>query len=875
MNNGQNNQQPEPVNIKRDRGISPLWILPLLALVLAGWLVFKAVNEAGQRIKIHFNDAAGLTAGRTTIRYQGLEVGIVRDVSLSDDLQSIYAEADIYPEAVQVLKEGTRFWLVKPKASITGISGLDALVSGNYIALQPGEGKAAYEFSALDNQPSDTPLGQGLKIQLRAPNLGSVSIGSQVLYKKIPVGEVYNYTLSNNRKRVLIDILIKPQFAELVTNKSRFWNVSGMSANVGFNGIDVQFESLSAMIGGAIAFDSPDEGIAIEPNHLFRLYPDLNTAGRGIAITIDLPDGNDISTTGAPIIYRGLEIGQISALRLDEERQKIVAHAAIEPSMSDLLTTGSRMLLEEAEVSLTGVKNIGNLLRGNYLTLIPGEGEKARQFKAITQDELQEQQPGVANFSLYADSSHGIERGTKLKHRGIEVGRIKKVQLEGKRVRFDVIVMPEHTALVRSASRFYLDGGIQASLSSKGLDVNVPPADQLISQNISFTSAGSTKIQKSYPLYKNQQLARLAAESLHGTAKLTLFADELPPVSEGSPILYRNLQVGEVKSYALSRDGVTISIAIDNKYRHLIKPDTVFWNRSGVEVEAGLDGVNIKADPISTLIKGGIAFDELAGVSNKAGKRYKLYPSLKDAKGFGLLITMTADNAKAISVNSDIRYQGVNVGKVIETTPDFTAGNVKITARLFPKYAELLAKSNSYFWVVTPKISLTGAKNLDTLLSSYIAVAPGDGHYSQTFELGTAEIAKSGLTVILESEERGSINEGTPLLYRDIQVGQVVKVSLGELADRVILEAQVEEEYSHLVRTDTVFWNVSGLDVTIGLTGASVQSGTVDSLIRGGIAFATPEKQPLSSIAKPETHFLLNKQAKPEWKTWRTAIPRH
>ena len=173
-----------------------------------------------------------------------------RDVSLSDDLQSIYAEADIYPEAVQVLKEGTRFWLVKPKASITGISGLDALVSGNYIALQPGEGKTAYEFKALDTQPSDTPLGQGLKIQLRAPNLGSVSIGSQVLYKKIPVGEVYNYTLSNNRKRVLIDILIKPQFAELVTNKSRFWNVSGMSANVGFNGIDVQFESLSAMIGG-------------------------------------------------------------------------------------------------------------------------------------------------------------------------------------------------------------------------------------------------------------------------------------------------------------------------------------------------------------------------------------------------------------------------------------------------------------------------------------------------------------------------------------------------------------------------------------------------------------------------------------------------
>ncbi|MCW8330921.1 MlaD family protein [Photobacterium sp. SDRW27] len=875
MNNGLNNRQPEPVDIKRDRGISPLWILPLLALTLAGWLVYKAVNETGERIKIHFSDAAGLTAGRTTIRYQGLEVGIVREVSLSEDLQSIYAEADIYPEAVQTLKEGTRFWLVKPKASITGISGLDALVSGNYIALQPGAGKAAFEFAALDTQPSDIPLGQGLKIQLRSPNLASVSIGSQVMYKKIPVGEVYNYTLSNDKKRVLIDILIKPQYAELVTNKSRFWNVSGMSANVGFNGIDVQFESLSAMIGGAIAFDSPDEGLAIEDNHLFRLYPDLNTAGRGIAITIDLPDDNNINTSGAPIIFRGLKIGQISDLRLDKERQKIIAHAAIEPSMSDLLTTGSRMLLEEAELSLTGVKNIGNLIRGNFLTLIPGEGETTRQFKAITEDELQEQLPGVATFSLYADSSHGIKRGTKLKHLGLEVGRVKRVAFEDNKVRFDVIVKPEHTSLVRSASRFYLDGGIQANISSRGIDVNVPPADQLISQSISFTSTGSSKIQKSYPLYENLQLAKLAADSAKGLARFTLFADELPPVSEGSPILYRNLQVGEVRNYALTRDGVTISITISNKYRHLIKPNTVFWNRSGVEVEAGLGGVKVKADPISTLIKGGIAFDELEGVTNKVGNRYKLYSSLNEAKDFGLLITMTADNAKAISTNSDIRYQGVNVGKVIETIPDFNAGNIKVKARLFPKYAELLAKSNSYFWVVTPQISISGAKNLDTLLSSYIAVTPGDGHYSQTFELGTSELVKSGLTVILESEDRNSISQGTPLLYRDIQVGQVVNVALGELADRVIVEAQVEQEYSHLVRTDTVFWNVSGIDVTIGLTGASVQSGTVDSLIRGGIAFATPEEQPLSPKAKPETHYLLHQQAKPQWRTWRTAIPRH
>lgn len=139
MNNEPNNEQPQHVSIRRDRGLSPLWLLPLLAIIVAGWLLYKAVNEGGERIQIHFNDAVGLVAGRTTIRYQGLEVGIVRDVTLSKDLKSIYVSADIYPEAVKTLRTHTQFWLVKPKASITGISGLDALVSGNYIALQPAQ----------------------------------------------------------------------------------------------------------------------------------------------------------------------------------------------------------------------------------------------------------------------------------------------------------------------------------------------------------------------------------------------------------------------------------------------------------------------------------------------------------------------------------------------------------------------------------------------------------------------------------------------------------------------------------------------------------------------------------------------------------------
>ncbi len=152
-NTTQTSYTPE---IRKRRGISPLWILPIVTMILAGWLVFKAVHDAGVRIQIHFENAQGLIAGRTTIRYQGLEVGMVRDIKLSEGLDSIYVEADIYPEATKLLSNQTRFWMVKPTASLSGVSGLDALVSGNYIAIQPGsthQEDYPTQYQALDSAP--------------------------------------------------------------------------------------------------------------------------------------------------------------------------------------------------------------------------------------------------------------------------------------------------------------------------------------------------------------------------------------------------------------------------------------------------------------------------------------------------------------------------------------------------------------------------------------------------------------------------------------------------------------------------------------------------------------------------------------------------
>ncbi|MBY7882081.1 MCE family protein [Vibrio fluvialis] len=877
MSNEPTKQKAYSPDVRRNKGISPLWILPILTMILAGWLVVKAIHDAGDRIQIYFSDAQGLVAGRTTIRYQGLEVGMVRDIKLSSDLNSIYVEADVYPEATRLLSADTRFWLVKPTASLSGVSGLDALVSGNYIAIQPGsniDGQSDHpdEYHALDSAPSDLLANSGLTISLKASDLGGISIGSQIVYKKIPIGEVYSYQLDESAKSVIIQASIKNEYRHIITSESRFWNVSGVGTTVGFDGIDVRLESLSALIGGSIAVDSPDGGEPVEQNTQFRLYRDLKTAGRGIPVKIDLPDNNNINPSGAPIIYRGIEIGQITNLQLNND--KIVASAAVQPAFSDLLNSGSHFVLEEAKVSLTGVENLANLVKGNFLTLVPGEGDRARHFTAVRKAEFSQEQSRSVALKLIAESSFGLEKDAQILYRGVAVGSVTAVKLAADKVEFDVLIDKQYASLVRSQSRFYVTGSASAALTESGLSVSIPPAKQLLTGSISFVSEGSEKTQQSYRLYQNQSLAEIAKYNQSGSQTLQLFAPELPPVNAGSPLLYRNLKVGTVSSFKLTQSGVVIEAKIENQYKHLITSQTVFWSRSGVEVNASLSGVSIKAAPLQTLIQGGIEFDNINGVENKQGELWKLYPDYQQAQKYGEEIMLVAQGNTGITVGTPIKYNGVQVGEITNVLPDFSSPQVRFKARIQPTYAPYITKAGSVFWLAEAKVGLKGVSNLQNLISKAIEVKPGSGKATKQFTLSAMPYQAKGITFSLQSETRGSIDVGTPVLYRDIEVGRVTDVRLGNFADRVISTIEIESKYAYLVRENSLFWNTSGLDVSIGLSGANVKAGTLDSIVRGGITFATPEQKQLTAAAKAGQSFYLYPTPQEEWKKWRTAIPK-
>ena len=162
--------------IKTKRRISSFWLLPVIALLIAAWLIWTSFDDRGSTITIDFQSANGIVPGRTPIRYQGVEVGTVQDISLSKDLSKIEVSASIKRDMKDALRKETQFWLVTPKASLAGVSGLDALVGGNYIGMMPGKGEPEDHFVALDTQPKYRINNGELMIHLQAPDLSLIHI---------------------------------------------------------------------------------------------------------------------------------------------------------------------------------------------------------------------------------------------------------------------------------------------------------------------------------------------------------------------------------------------------------------------------------------------------------------------------------------------------------------------------------------------------------------------------------------------------------------------------------------------------------------------------------------------------------------------------
>ncbi|MCY1409669.1 hypothetical protein D9M71_250250 [compost metagenome] len=748
---------------------SAIWVLPLIALIIGGWLGWRAYNQSGIEIEVRFESGEGIQANKTEVVYKGMSVGKVKALALDDkgDNKGVIATIEMNKAAEPHMRTSTRFWLVKPSVSLAGITGLETLVSGNYIAVSPGEGgEPTHKFTALASAPPLSDTEPGLHLTLKADRLGSLNRDSPVFYKQIKVGRVKSYALSDDQHTVELKVFIEPTYASLVRKHTRFWNASGISIDAGLSGVKVRSESLSSIVAGGIAFATPEhrqDSPPTDPSLPFRLYEDFDAAQAGIRIKVKLTDFEGLQAGRTPVMYKGIQVGTLKTLKVDPNLDSATSEITLDPQAEDYLVDGTQFWVVKPSISLAGITGLEALVKGNYIAIRPGDkgATPQREFEARAK---------------------------------------------------------------------------------------APPLD-------------------------------LRAPGLH----LVLFTENLGSLEVGSPILYKQVKVGTVQSYQFSRSRkqLIIGVHIEKEYANLVNGSSRFWNASGITLTGGLSGIQVKAESLQSLMAGGIAFETpKANVPlQRKIPRFRLHESLEEANKTGTMVTIKVERADGLKEGTPIRYKGLDVGKVEQVALSDDLQSVVLTARI-TEVPERIARVGTQFWVVKPALGIVKTANLETLVTGqYLEVQPASKNAgpqnSFTVLAQPPEFAERepGLSLVLSAPRRGSLKPGVPVTYREVTVGKVTGYELGETADRVLIKILIEPRYATLVRSGSRFWNTSGFNVDFGLIkGATVRTESLETLIDGGIAFATPDGERMGNPARPYQTFALFDEVDEEWLKWAPKI---
>jgi len=733
--------------------------------------------KVGTPVVLRFKNTESIQENITEIKYQGHSIGRVGSFSYDKTSNEMIVLANIDPLLENALRENTQFWLVKPSVSLINITGLDALLSGNYIQMRPAlEGKEKREFRVSESVPALDITTPGLHIVIESEMLGSLNKGSPIYYKNIPVGNIEAYKLNEESDKIEFKAFIKPEFAHLVKKHSHFYNASGLNITGGLSGLKIKTESLTSLIKGGIAFYTPDlvkESLNSENNDRFKLYDDYDDAKAGIEISLIFDTAMGLTNDVTKIVYKGMVLGTVSDVTPNKGQQTVTAKVIVDPIARDALVEDTKFWMVKPKISLGEIKNIETLIKGEYVTLRIGSSTKKKSVFRVSQRRppLDHKQPG-----------------------------------------------------------------------------------------------------------------------LH----LKLSSSELGSISVGAPVMYNRIKIGDVQDYELAKDRSSIDILIHiwPQYSDIVSSDSRFYNASGFQVDASLAGIEVKTESFESILKGGIAlYNEKAPYSKtksknqskkhskvQNGRRYTLFKDYKAARLNAFYVQVQFTEPKGLVIGSNVKYRGMSVGQVdnIELNKK-TTGSVWVTLELDEQLKPLLGPK-SLFWINTAKIGLTNTENLDALVKgSYITVQPQKGNFNDFFigldEKPLVNKTSNGFNISLTASRLSSIKTGDPVYYRQIKVGQVVGYELADTADQILVHLRIRNRFKPLIRENSQFWHASGVAVDINLFGnSSIRTESLESIISGGIAFATPDNANMGKQLSSGSFFVLHEEPKPEWLQWNPII---
>ncbi len=858
---------------------------------------FVALNEAPQLDMttpgLHLTlqtSVLGSISENSPITFKQIPIGYVTGYHYVEDNQGIDINVFIEQEYAHLVKENSLFWNtsgVQVTASISGgikvnTDSLASIIGGGIAvdtlsyqeSLAPAKNGTIFPLHA-DFQSAEV----GHEIELSLDWNSGIDHNAAILYQGLTIGRIDSFSkIDPKTRKITAKAKVNPRVVPYLTEQSQFYIVS---PHIDLTGIS---NAKTLLTGTYISIRPSLQGKPSSKFSVFNVKPPYRYTEPGLHLIIEANDRHSLQV-GSNIYFKQQVVGSVQAVETVGAEQHLI-HIHVEKEFQHYVTSTSHFYNNSGlkiKANLQGVdieaQSLQSILTGeiSFINLDSATSNQAVEngdkFNLFANEKLAEQR---TSFTLVISANEQINKHTRVLHRGVEIGAIHNITVQGDKGKLYLGLLPEYETILREGTKFWL---AKPNLSLSG----ATDTDALLGgAYITFNLDKENQTTKTDFVLLNSPPAKHASAS---GLQLSLVTDNANVATAGSSVSYRGVVVGQVDNVALDKeaDKVRVNITIDDEHKSLIKVDTRFYNASGVTLSGGLEDFVVKTESIDAILRGGISFYNPSTVKHqqvgvKELDSFKLFEHFEQAKNAGLAISIHFNDYAGLKVNTKVVYQEQALGAVTKLI--FNDDEVGVTALvLLSDLGAKYAKQGTQFWTVEPEIGLVGAKNVSSLLEgAFIGLLPSvsDGEQQTIFEaLELAPTVKHlpfGLNIKLISQRLGSVRVGNPVLYRQVVVGKVIGVDLSANADKVDVFINIAKRYKPLVNSGSKFWNTSGINIEAGIfSGINIDSESIETLIAGGIAFATPELEGTEKQSKT-TSFILHQDVDSDWLEWQAKI---
>jgi paraquat-inducible protein B len=697
---------------------------------------------------------------------------------------------------------------------------------------------------------------------------------TKLIYRGVESGTVESVRVEEDLGRVVVRVRLQAFASRLAAEETTFWIDRPMISLTEFTGLEsiIRGNSIKAITSGG------------EPCYEFKgLSSPPATPLDPTSFKVKI-EGAEIPflSSGAPVFHRGVRVGFVRQKEFDEAGKPYLSLSIREEFRSTVRSTSHFWALPAMSVTL-----------GQHGITLNTQGVDAIVQGGIAYDHF-----GLEGNPLARDTTFRFHAS---KEAAMATGRVLRVTFTNGRG-----LLPENTPVCYLGQPIGLVESVTADPTSQSVTASVrlqPAFDNLATANTVFTlvkpkislneiSGLDTLLTGAYVAFEPGTANELTDTFLGRSAndkewqdmqdardgiKATLVADALPSIGKGAPVTYRGVVVGTVLEKTLKNGNQpALEIVVRPEFRDAFTDNARFWRVPATSIKAGPGFIEVDIEGLDALLHGGVAFDTFgkSGKPVNADSTFTLFDDEQTARAKSEPIQIRFDNGRGlVAGRSELRYLGVPVG-IIDSV-QARDGYVQVAARLNEGY-EFLRREGSIFSVVRPNISLQGVKGLETLVSGvYIECIPGSSKKLTNSFVGMGmidleQIVPGGLSVKL-STPSSPLSVGSAVFYRGIKVGHVTEKTLSTNGQEIILTAVIDRRYSHLVRSNSRFWESSGLKASMGFLKFHIEAESLMAL-DGRISFATPENTAMGPAAKDGEKFTLHATPKPEWQNWNPFI---